>query len=192
MQNFDPSDTVGTAFGGYTESNESGAATTTMCTADSGHRLRCSTCGNLVPMHSHSRHEWAPGLLPRALILNLGYVIGDAVYESKNGTRVAAFLFLTLLANEFAAACLGRTMEDASSKMSSVERAVLDRVERVLVLVRYFAVTAVASALNTMLKRTFTEGLDVVTVVLIFLMIFVVADLIDGATTTSAPGPGRR
>lgn len=49
-----------------------------------------------------TRSEWAPGLLARAFVIGLGYMVGGNSYNSPNGMRTMLVILLVVLINEFA------------------------------------------------------------------------------------------
>ena len=47
--------------------------------------------------------DWSPGLITRALVIGLGYVVGNRIYVSANGLGLATFLVFIIVGNEFCA-----------------------------------------------------------------------------------------
>ena len=123
------------------------------------------------------RVDWSPGILPRALVLSLGYVVGDAICESGNGLGIAGFVMFVAIVDEF---FLEFTW--ALSKTGFAREHVRKKLEHVLVLVRYFAITALVSAFTEVLKYAFYKEGDISSVVLLMIVIFVIADVLGGAT----------
>jgi hypothetical protein len=146
----------------------------TMCT----HVVYCNRCGCPVVSRQSQNppNEWTPGMLPRALIFSLGYIVGDAMHAAPTGFEMMTFIFTIILANEFIYACLRHI---APRPTIGSPKSIVGRVGRMMVLIRYFSITAAASSINRMLKRTFSNGADVVSVILPLVIIFVVANILE-------------
>jgi len=116
------------------------------------------------------RSDWAPGLLARTLIFGLGYAVRDDIRYSDDGIRVAAFVCLTAIVNEF-------FLEYIAMRRATVGPSYLQwRIERLLVLIRFFTITAVASTVTEIMRDTFHPGSDVSSIVLSLLIIFVISE----------------
>ena len=71
------------------------------------------------------RPEWSPGLIARALVIGLGYMVGGNSYNSPNGLRVLLFILLAILINEFAHALIKmRRRAYYSSLVEKLERGI--------------------------------------------------------------------
>ena len=173
-------------------------------------RKCCYGCRNIARLvlerEALRRAEWSPGVLARALVYNLGYVVGENIYESPSGMRIAAFLVVVALINEFFCQCvrfvfrnrlrasveenIDETLNWACGNGSTpvpmrrtAEDAIYERAERMFVLVRFFAITAIASSMNETLRRAFSGRGDAATTMLMFVVIFIVSDALESVTS---------
>ena len=128
------------------------------------------------------RVDWAPEILTKTLALNLGYSIGGDIAVSQTGLRDAGILLFIIVVTEFFLELmwikvLTQTPETENSKMhtSQLNKAIKQRVERLLVITRYFAITAVVSAFNGVLKPAIYKDGDVASIIVLVVVIYVVA-----------------
>jgi hypothetical protein len=140
-------------------------------------RLLLMEIGRLERRVSHleEKREWVPGTLARAMVLSLGYGIGEDVCDSPNGLYVAISLFLLGVTNEF----IHGFVREACMKVESRKRS-YGTMQKVFILIRHFAATAIAYAAGEiLLRRTFGGDGNVPTVIIMLIIVFSVADISD-------------
>lgn len=133
--------------------------------------------------HLEERREWVPGTLARAMLLSLGYGIGEDVCDSSNGLYVAIALFLLGVANEFVHSFVKGACKTVASRKKPY-----GIMEKVFILIRHFAATAIAYAAGEiLLRRTFGGNGNIPTVIIMLIIVFSVADLSDLFSVVSSP-----
>lgn len=157
-----------------------------------------TTSASIETCKRRTLSEWAPSILVRMLILNLGYTVGNNVYDSPNGIAIIAFIFVAALANEFFYQCTkilyNTALDIAQHKLKHTNNAdkisciardrtmydrVYDRLERIFVLLRHFTMGAIGCFVNKAISRSFSGVGDVSTAILMFIIILGMTDVMD-------------
>jgi len=153
--------------------------------------------------------EWTPGLVTRALVIGLGYVVGSRAYDAPNGLGTITFLIVLIIGNEFFAfslKCVKAVMignnpradnfrddddENAGGPdyfetwNSPYNEELVLKAERILVIVRYFAFTAITYAINEALKKLFDDVDEHIGTVVILISIIVLNEALESLFANS-------
>jgi hypothetical protein len=128
--------------------------------------------------------EWAPSILPRSLVMGLGYTVGSNAYNSTAGLRTMVFVMLAFLINEFAFALVKKShaWSRFSARRQPSGRATLSErlfrsAERLTVLIRLFTLMTITYAANETMKKLFYGVDDIITIVFGFTIVFVMSEM---------------
>jgi len=149
-------------------------------TTDTTHKYCCCQC----PIHSNlgsttTGTEWSPGIISRALVYGLGYTIADTIRESNHGLVLAIGMLCVIFINEFCYSVLQTMVKSNNTSQSKYFSSLLLRIEKVMILTRYFSVTAIAYSSNSLLKLLFSNTSDVLGILSMLIMIYTITIAID-------------
>jgi hypothetical protein len=133
-------------------------------------------------------YVWYPGLLPRALVIGLGYFVGSGWIYSDTGTQTMGIVVISILINESVTALLKLSRLGVDKYESEYAEKIYRSYHRWSVLWRYFSITALTYAVNETTKRLFGSLNTLVVVFVMMIMIYVLSEVTDALTDSPLPG----